>query len=203
MKKQLHVITDGKLSKVEFLEIAKVIEPYVDKFHIREKQKTAKDLYDFVSYLLNVGISSNKLIINDRMDVACSLQTGVQLAYHSLPIEIVKQSFPSIHAGCSIHSIEEAVQAERNGADFLLYGHVFETNSKKGMVPRGLRELAFIKKSVNIPVLAIGGIKPENVGRVLETNIDGIAVMSGIIQAENPLQIVKRYAEHLHMGSGV
>lgn len=203
MKRKLHVISDGKLAFSEFATIAKKIEPYVDKFHIREKQKTAREIYEGVRCLLDHGIPINKIIINDRLDVACALQVGVQLAFHSLPIDSVKKTFPNIKAGCSIHSLTEAMEMERRGADYLLYGHVFESNSKKGLLPKGINELKEIIETVNIPVLAIGGIKPENVGIVLKTGADGIAVMSGIIQADDPLQVVKHYSQQLIIGSGI
>lgn len=202
MNKQLHVISDGKLSIEEFMDIAIVIEPYVDKFHLREKQKSAKAIHDSVTLLINNGIPLSKIIINDRIDVALVLQTGIQLAYHSLPIDIVKQAFPEMHAGCSIHSLEEAKMAQNGGADYLLYGHVFESSSKKGLLPRGLKELAKIKEAVSIPVLAIGGITPENLKQVLHTSADGIAIMSGIIQAEDPLYAVKRYVKAIKDGRG-
>lgn len=203
MKKQLHVISDGKLELSEFATIAEKIEPHVDKFHIREKQKTAKEIYEGVRCLLHQGIPINKIIINDRLDVAWALQVGVQLAFHSLPIDIVKKTFPNMKAGCSIHSIKEAMEMERRGADYLLYGHVFESNSKKGLPPRGINELQEIIENVKIPVLAIGGIKPENVGIVLKTGANGIAVMSGIIQADDPLKVVKHYSQQLNIGSGI
>lgn len=198
MKKQIHVISDGKLSIQEFLIIAREVEPLVDKFHIREKQKTAKDLLEDVQFLIQEGIPLNKIIINDRIDVACVLKTDVQLAFHSLPVEVVKQTFPHLRAGCSIHTVYEAIQAQKKGADFLLYGHVFETNSKKGKTPRGFEELAALKQAVEIPVLAIGGIKPENVKEVLKTGVDGIAIMSGVWQATEPYRVVKQYVQQLN-----
>jgi thiazole tautomerase (transcriptional regulator TenI) len=202
MNKQLHVISDGKLRIEEFVDIAIVIEPYVDKFHIREKQKSAKEIYDSVNLLMDNGIPLSKIIINDRTDVASALHTGIQLAYHSLSIDIVKQTFTEMHAGCSIHSLEEAIIAQNGGADYLLYGHVFDSSSKKGLHPRGLKELAMIKQAVNIPVLAIGGITPENTQEVLQTNADGIAVMSGIIQSKDPLTAVKQYVKAIENGRG-
>ena len=202
MKTQLHVISDGKQSINEFIKIAKIINPYVDKFHFREKQKAALEIFEGIQSLIEYGIPSSKIIVNDRIDVACALQIGVHLAFHSLPLEIVKRNFPNLQVGCSVHSYDGAKSSESRGADYLLYGHVFETNSKKGIQPRGLEELEAIKKAVSIPVLAIGGIKPENVEYVLKTKVDGIAVMSGILKAKDPLQVVMQYREQLSIGGG-
>lgn len=200
MKKQLHVISDGKLSLDAFADIAGKIEPFTDRFHLREKQSTAKDLTKGVQLLVNKGIPLQKIIINDRADVAWSSNTGVQLAYHSLPIHQVKKSFPGLTAGCSVHSYSEAIEAARHGADYLLYGHVFVTRSKEGLPAKGLGELTSIAGKINTPVIAIGGIKPENVHQAMASGADGIAVMSGILHAEDPFKAARLYYEKLNQG---
>lgn len=200
MKKQLHVISDGELSLSAFAGIAAEIEPYVDKFHIREKSKTAKEVYETVQSLVGRGVPLSKIIINDRADVAKAVCAGVHLAYHSLPVNVVKSMMPTLTAGCSVHAYEEAVEMERRGADYVLYGHVFATPSKEGLPPRGLSELTAIKRALRIPVLAIGGIKPEHVKEVLGAGAEGIAVMSGILQAKDPRQTAREYAGLLNHG---
>ncbi|MBX9974664.1 thiazole tautomerase TenI [Cytobacillus firmus] len=198
MKKQLHVISDGKLSLEAFAEIAGEVEPFADKFHLREKHRTSRDLITGVKLLLNEGIPIHKIVINDRVDVAWACKTGVQLAFHSLPAHIVKTHFPEMPIGCSVHSPEEAEKAAKQGADYILFGHIFETDSKKGVPPRGTGSLEALKKAVDIPVLAIGGIKPEKVPEVLEAGADGIAVMSGILLAKDPVEAAKLFSKKLN-----
>lgn len=200
MKKQLHVISDGELSLSAFAGIAAEIEPFVDKFHIRDKKSAAKEVYEAVQSLVGKGVPLSKIIINDRADVAKAVCAGVHLAYHSLPVDVVKSMMPTLTAGCSVHTYEEAVDMERRGADYVLYGHVFATRSKEGQPPRGLAELTAINRTLRIPVLAIGGIKPEHVEEVLGTGADGIAVMSGILRAEDPRKAAMKYAESLTSG---
>lgn len=72
-----------------------------------------------------------------------------------------------------------------------MYGHVFETDSKKGQPARGINELIEIKKELQIPVYAIGGITPEKIRNIRQTNADGIAIMSGIFSADNPVAATK------------
>ena len=198
MKKQLHVISDGKLSPEDFSEIAVELEPFTDKFHLREKHWTSRELFAGVKHLLKKGIPIRKIIINDRADVAWAFRAGVHLAYHSLPADIVKRRFPHLPVGCSVHSLEEAEEAAKQGADYVLYGHIFKTDSKKGVPPRGTGSLEALKKEVDIPVLAIGGIKPENIQEVLEAGADGIAVMSGILQAKEPAEAAKLFSKMLN-----
>ncbi|CAM3833202.1 thiazole tautomerase TenI [Aeromicrobium ponti] len=198
MRKQLHVISDGKLSLEAFAEIAGELEPFTDRFHLREKHRTSRELYTGVKMLLKKGIPTHKIVINDRVDVAWAFKTGVHLAFHSLPIHIVKMHFPDIRIGCSVHSLEAAEEATKQGADYILFGHIFETDSKKGVPPRGIGALEALKKRNDIPVLAIGGIKPENVPEVLGAGADGIAVMSGILQAKDPIETAKLFLKKLN-----
>ncbi|MEK1830709.1 thiamine phosphate synthase [Priestia megaterium] len=74
----------------------------------------------------------SKIIVNDRVDVAHALKAkGVQLAYHSLDVSVVIDAFPSLIVGKSVHSVEEALEAEKDGAHYILYGHIYSTHSKK------------------------------------------------------------------------
>ncbi len=197
MKKSLHVVSDGRRSLDDFARIAAQIAPYVDKFHIREKQRSAREIYDGVQVLLEKGIPCHQIVIHDRIDVAWMVSTGVQLAYHSLPVGIVKEKCPHLRAGVSVHSLTEAIESAQSGADYLLFGHIFETECKKGVPAKGIEELKRITMHLRLPVIAIGGIKPENVGAVLDAGAAGVAVMSGILQAESPLAAARKYVEKL------
>lgn len=190
----LHIISTGKQKPEKLAEIAGEIHPYIDAIHIREKSNTAKEIYELVSLLTDQNVPLSKIIINDRIDVAfVSKVAGVQLAYHSLPVDIVKKQFTSLRVGCSVHSIDEVETAQELGADYVIFGHVFPTQSKPGLVPKGLKQLELIAQHVSIPVLAIGGIKPANIRGVIEAGAMGIAVMSGVLEAEDPLEKVKEY----------
>ncbi|MDC3413492.1 thiazole tautomerase TenI [Aquibacillus sp. 3ASR75-11] len=195
MKKgTLHVLSNGKQQPEQLAEIAGRIHPYVDAIHIREKTKTAKEIYELAALLLKHQVPPTKVFINDRVDIAYVLKTGgVHLAYHSLPPDVVKRKFPSLKVGCSVHSINEAQKAQEQGSNYVFFGHVFPTQSKPDIVPRGLEQLALTCSSVSIPVLAIGGIKPANVREAIEKGAAGVAVMSGVLDAEDPLEAVKQY----------
>lgn len=84
-------------------------------------------------------------------------------------------------AGASVHSVEEAVQAEKLGAAYVTAGHIFATDCKKGVPPRGLEFLENVCKSVKIPVYAIGGITRDNMHLALEKGAAGVCVMSGLM----------------------
>jgi thiazole tautomerase (transcriptional regulator TenI) len=178
----------------EFTQIATQVDSYVDYFHIREKQKSAQEIFDGVLEMLNAGIDSNKILINDRVDVALALEVGgVQLAYHSLPTSIVKKQFPDLVVGRSIHSKEEAVDAEQAGANFAIYGHIYTSDSKPGLQPRGCKQLHEICKSTTLPIIGIGGITPQNTMEVLRNGAKGVAVISGILNEPNPIYAAYQY----------
>lgn len=194
VERELHIISTGKQPLGQLIEIMSTIHPYIDGVHLREKHLSACQLFKLVQDLAEKGVPRSKIYINDRVDVALTAQTkGIQLTYQSLDSEIVKRKFPTLRVGCSVHSIDEAVEKEKRGADFLIYGHVFETASKPGLPPRGINHLARVCDSVSIPVLAIGGIHLDNLQRVLRTNAGGIAVMSGVLVSANPKKAAQDY----------
>lgn len=191
---QLHIISTGKQQVEQLAEIIGMIHPYIDFVHLREKQKTAKEIYGMVKLLKDKKVPLSKIMINDRSDVAVvSMARGVHLAYHSLPPEKVKQHFPNLAVGVSVHSVEEANAADQWGADYMLFGHVYPTRSKPGLAPKGLGALRTVSKTAIVPVVAIGGITPENAKQIMEAGAAGIAVMSGVLEAEDPIEAVRQY----------
>ncbi|WP_404449026.1 thiazole tautomerase TenI [Sutcliffiella horikoshii] len=191
---QLHLITDGKKTKEELVAILCEVHESVDFIHIREKQRSANEVFELVDELIRSGVRPRKIIINDRVDVAHVLNVGgVQLAYHSLGVSEIRRNFPELRVGKSVHSYEEAIQAERDGADFILYGHIYSTTSKEGVTPKGLIELKSITRSLKIPVIAIGGITSDKFQELRISGAGGIAIMSGIMNAENNAHAAKAF----------
>ncbi|MCM3571109.1 thiazole tautomerase TenI [Neobacillus mesonae] len=190
---KLIAITDDRHQVLELASKIMQIQNVVDFIHIREKKKSARELIRLLELLLDKGVPKDKIVFHDRLDAA--LLSGIRnihLPGHGLPTKQVRAKFPFMRIGCSVHSFEEAKQSEEDGADYVLYGHVFETNSKAGLAPRGVKELEEIKKRLVIPVYAIGGITAD---RVDDIHVDGIAVMSGLFSAENPKAAAMYYLE--------
>ncbi|UOQ86609.1 thiamine phosphate synthase [Gracilibacillus salinarum] len=185
----LHLVTNGKIAEKELTKIGRIAEN-IDFLHVREKQLQAKDLCVLIEKIIAAGLPAKKIIINDRADLANIYHCkGVQLAYHSAPVREVVQAFPDLQVGKSVHSLPEAVEAKRDGADFILFGHVYQTQSKPGLAPKGLSTLETIVCDVSVPVIAIGGIDVTNLKAVLAAGAKGIAVMSTIWDAAEPVQV--------------
>jgi len=193
---EFHVITDGKQTIDELISRLSIIHTEVDYIHIREKTKSASDMMELLSVLVGKGVPKEKLVINDRMDVAV-LQNipNLHLPSHGFSIQEVKKYRPSFRIGRSIHSLEEAIQCESEGADYLLYGHIFETTCKADLLPRGVEQLKDICQNVKIPVIAIGGITPETIDQLNQTNVHGVAVMSYVMESKDPKSALMKLKE--------
>jgi thiamine-phosphate pyrophosphorylase len=129
------------------------------------------------------------LIINDRVDIARAVNAdGVHLGQSDMPIEMAKAILKdSMIIGISAESLEDAVQAEKDGADYIGVSPIYATPSKTDAAsPLGLEGLREIRKSVKIPLVGIGGLNRENAGEVINNGADGVAVVSAIVAADDP-----------------
>ncbi|KRE50089.1 DUF561 domain-containing protein [Paenibacillus sp. Soil724D2] len=196
---ELHVISNGRLAWTELAAVAAEIHPYVTAIHIREKTKSLDEIFLGVQFLLESGIPAKSLYINGYPSIVTAAALGgLQLQGSTPPLSTLREFCQGVQRiGVSIHSAEEAKQREREGADYVMFGHIFPTNSKLGSPPRGLGSLSDVAAQVTIPIIAIGGMTHERVRLVLEAGASGIAVMSGIWEAEDPLTAVKAYTREL------
>jgi thiamine-phosphate diphosphorylase len=195
----LQIVTTGRQSLEEVERILYgCSSDVVDMIQIREKNRTAKELLEWCE-IIRLRMAHSTIIINDRVDVALAAGAGgVQLAYHSLPLPSVRRIIPSNRLiGCSVHSVEEAAAAAREGADYVLYGHVYSTSSKEGLPPRGIAALKKVVEAAAVPVIAIGGITPSNVHEVLSTGCAGIAVMSSVLLDPAPQRQIAAFREQM------
>ncbi|MGN7760840.1 thiamine phosphate synthase [Paenibacillus sp. 22594] len=191
---EIHLISDGKLEPGRFVSLAAAVHPLVDYIHLREKHRSALELLGMAEQLMRAGIPASCLVINDRLDVALAAGAGaVQLAWHSLPPAAARAAASGLRLGRSVHSAAEAAEAGRQGADFCLFGHIFPTGCKPGQRGRGLALLEEAVRSTRIPLIAIGGVEPGNAGQVIRHGAAGIAVMSGICGADDPVAAARAY----------
>ncbi|WP_087974283.1 thiamine phosphate synthase [Oceanobacillus rekensis] len=185
---ELHIISTGEQSPETFVSIAEKINEYVDFFHIREKAWSDIQLMQTIDLLQSKGISLEKIIVNHRVNLAQAMQVrGVQLTYQSIDVSVARKTDESMYIGCSVHTVEEAVSKALHGADYLLYGHVFDSRSKPGVKPKGLDGLKQVARHVSIPVIAIGGITPQNTPQIINHGASGIAVLSGVLLSSDPV----------------
>jgi len=157
----------------------------VDWIQLREKDLSGNQLAELAQGALQRATSSSAILINDRLDVALAVNAGgVQLRERSLPVKEAKKLVNERGAkghflvGASVHSQDAAVQAEADGADYVIFGPVYATPSKAEFgQPQGLVRLQAVCERVKIPVLAIGGITLENARECFAAGASGIAAI--------------------------
>lgn len=194
----LILITTGRQELDELLPIVSRWEPgLADALHIREKHRGAGELLRWHAALSRALPGGTPVYINDRLDAALAAGApGVQLGHTSLPAEAARRILPpGTRIGVSVHSPEDAVEAERQGADYVLFGHIYATGSKPGLPPRGPGALRRVVEACGLPVIAIGGIEPSNVAEVLATGCAGASVLSGVLLHPDPAGQLRRYRE--------
>jgi thiamine-phosphate pyrophosphorylase len=171
----------------EFAAILDLIESAVSRniplFQIREKKLSTRVLYDLVSRGVEITRgSSTRLLVNDRFDVARAAGAdGVHLTSLSLPARVVREVCgPEFLIGVSTHSLEEARRARDQQADFVVFGPVFETESKRAYgPPQGLATLQHVTSELQgFPVLAIGGVTLDNAESCYAAGASGFAGIS-------------------------
>lgn len=180
----MEVLTVGR----NHLDVAKAaLEGGASVIQFREKAKTTSEMYQVA---LNLKILAAEygipLLIDDRLDIALAVDAnGVHLGRQDLPLPIARKILgPDKVIGASAKNVQEAIKAEREGANYLGVGPIYLTSSKADSgEPIGWRVLGEIKKAVKIPIVAIGGITADKVKEVLEAGADGVAVISAVAGA--------------------
>lgn len=155
---------------------------------LREKDTSTRDFLNLAIDLKALCQKYNaKLLINDRVDIALAVDAdGVHLGQTDMPADIARKLLGEDKIiGVSTQTIAMAKEAELMGADYIGVGAVFSTNTKKVTHDMNPQILKSISESVNIPVVAIGGINRSTIEFLNEINVDGYAIVTGILMAED------------------
>ncbi len=193
---RLYLITDRHRCRTDiFRAIEEALMEGLRAVQLREKDLPIRERLTWAFRLKALTDRySAMLFINDRVDIAVAVEAhGVHLTKDSIPVEVVRRHWPGLLIGYSAHSLEEALEAESQGADFVTFSPVFETASKPGVIPQGLQRLRTVCSAVRVPVFALGGITPENAEAVIEQGAHGIAVVSAILGSEDVREATKSF----------
>ena len=211
MKPLLCYVTDRHALADSFSlteNIARAVLAGVDWIQIREKDLSARELLALARAAVKAaGSGATRIIINDRLDVALAAGAGgVHLAEASMTVAVVSAwrsgaiaenvGLKNFLIGASCHSVAAVRAAERDGADYIIFGPVFATPSKEQFgEPQGIKLLADASKAVRIPVLAIGGIAETNARECFAAGAAGIAAIRMFSGARNLAAVVERLRE--------
>lgn len=162
----------------------------------RAKNLSKNEAYVFAERIRAVcDVHGVSLIINDLPDLALAIDAqGVHLGQDDLPVEKARKILgPGRIIGISAHTVSQAQEAAHSGADYLGVGPVYSSKTKQTRSPIGCKVLREIRESVNIPVVGIGGITPENVREVMDSGAKAYAVVSAVLSAENMVPAIRSF----------
>jgi thiazole tautomerase (transcriptional regulator TenI) len=157
--------------------------------HLRSSGIPTRSAFIAAEFLAELQRSTTAwLIVNDRIDVALAAEArGVQLPAGSFAMADARRLAPGIKFGRSVHSAFEAESAARDGIDWMVAGHLFQTPSHEGVAPRGLAFVRDVVRSAGaVPVIGIGGIAVDRVASVRQAGCAGVATIRGIWSAAEP-----------------
>lgn len=202
---ELYLVTDRGLSKLPFYEmIKKAVEGGVTVVQLREKNLSTREFIEEAIEVKKIlegrGIP---LIINDRVDIAIAVEAdGVHLGNEDMPVGLARKILgKKFIIGASAGSVEEAIEKERMGADYIAVSPVFPTPTKPDAgQPLGLDGVREMKKFIKVPLIGIGGINRENVVEVIKSGADGVAVVSAIVSSVDPEKSARELRELIKKG---
>lgn len=194
----VYAITDSKSGKnKEFLEYCEdLLKGGAKIIQYREKKRDLKLLLEEAKALRELTLKYNAtFIVNDYLDIALlSEADGIHIGQDDLPIKDVRKILGENKIiGISTHNPQEAQQAIIDGADYIGVGPIFYTETKEDVcAPVTLEYLDFVNKNIKLPYVAIGGIKENNIDKVLAMGAKSICLVSELVGAENTLETTKR-----------
>ena len=192
----LCLVTDRRLCQDAPLteKVAQAVQGGVDIVQLREKDLPGRPLLEIAMKLKEAINGKALLIVNERVDVALLADAdGVHLGETALtPSQARSLSEAPIIIGRSVHDYDGAIEAQRQGADYLIAGSVYATSSHPGQAPQGLQLLQNLPSELSIPTLGIGGINVQNAPAVIHAGASGVAVISAILASPQPKEAARR-----------
>jgi thiamine-phosphate pyrophosphorylase len=205
---KLYYISDRSLtpSLPPAVPMVEAVRAGVDMIQVREKDLAAREILKIVRGVRQeAGRKLVEVYINARFDLAvAAFADGVHLPAEGLSVAEVRRAAPAgMKIGVSTHSMEEARAAEDSGADFITFGPIFETPSKRRYGPPvGVEALRRVLATVRVPVFALGGLHAGNVERVMEMPVSGIGMISALALASDPARVVANFRAIAHRVRG-
>ncbi|MGB3908713.1 MAG: thiamine phosphate synthase [Methanomethylovorans sp.] len=192
-----YLVTDSGLSKQGTLsDVQDAVESGCRIVQYREKNKSTKNMIAEALQIKAICNDDAIFLVNDRIDVALAVDAdGVHIGQDDMPIDIARRILGADKIiGLTVHSTSEAIEAERNGADYVGLSPIFDTTTKndagKGI---GIEKIRDVKNVINIPIVAIGGINKENCKRVIENGADGLVAISAVLCSDDVQHEIKEF----------
>jgi thiamine-phosphate pyrophosphorylase len=191
-----HTLAPGGYAALERV-VAAALQGGVNVVQLREKALPAGELFELAVRLRRLTRDHHAaLIVNDRLDVALAAEAdGVHLGEAGLPVGVAREMCADLLVGRSVHGVPAAVEAERDGADYLILGTIFPSESHPGEAVGGPPLIRKVRARVKIPVVAIGGISHENAAQTISDGACGVAVIRAVLADQFPRQAAQRLVQ--------
>jgi thiazole tautomerase (transcriptional regulator TenI) len=195
----VHAVTSDEIvMRPDFIDVACAVMAVLGTrgaLHLRAGRISAARLQVLAGGLEAAqAVTGAWLVVNDRVDLALGARArGAQLTSRSLRVADARRAAPGLALGASVHSLEEARVAASEGATWLVAGHVFATATHPGEDGRGLPFVRALAQAVSIPIVAIGGVRPEHCRVLRAAGAYGLAVIRGIWDAPNAERAASDY----------
>ena len=194
-----YLVTDSGLSKRGTLsDVENAVAAGCRIVQYREKARSTRDMILEAAQIKILCGGEAIFLVNDRIDVALAVDAdGVHIGQDDMPIDTARQLLgPDKIIGLSVHNVEEALEAEKCGADYVGLGPIFDTATKKdagdGIGPESIRA---VKDAINIPIVAIGGINKENCMSVVHGGADSLVAISAVVCSDDVARETKDFID--------
>jgi thiamine-phosphate pyrophosphorylase len=198
-KLDFYFVTDSKLSKNgTFSDVKNAIEAGCKIIQYREKNKSTKEMITEAFEIKRLCGDNVIFLVNDRIDVALAVEAdGVHIGQDDMPISLARKLLGAEKIiGLSTSNLEEAIEAEKSGADYVGLGPIFNTSTKKDAgIGIGSETIKKVKNAIKLPVVAIGGINKENCMSVIEAKADSLVAISAVVCSEDVKREIKDFME--------
>ena len=192
----LSLITNLELCSMDILKakIVRAVQAGINSVQLRDKKLPSEMLLQLGKELRQITKDQALFFVHDRVDIALACEAdGIQLSENGITIDDARTLLgPDVLIGRSVHSLDSAVDAENCGADFLIVGTIFRSQTHPTQIAAGPELLANIAPHVSIPKLAIGGITTNNISSVIYAGANGAAVISSILGDKDPYRATMR-----------
>jgi len=197
----LYLILDQQYIRGDIISTAmEAIEGGVDVIQYREKNLPKRKMIEIGKEICRIAKDKGVIfIVNDDPAVALAVDAdGVHLGQEDVPVHIARKILgPEKIIGLSTHNIEEALEAEKAGADYIGFGPIFHSKTKMVAPPVGVEGIKRVRELVSLPIIAIGGIERDKVQEIIRAGASGVAVISAILSAPSVREAVRGFKEEI------
>ena len=192
-----YMVTDSSLTKNGIIsDVENALRAGCRIVQYREKNKSTNEMIKEALQLKKICFGKATFLINDRIDVALAVDPdGVHIGQEDMDFKIVRKLFGKDKIiGLTVHNIKEAVEAERIGLDYIGLAPIFETDTKENAQnPIGVEIIKKIRKKVNLPIVAVGGIDKENVKDVIRAGADSVVSIKAVLNSNDTYNEIKDF----------